>query len=76
MSHEQTNKMVYLEFDGFHHWEKYLMTYSQALALIPVLLPKVPTLILTDYDNSKIQRDNSENNDSRFTLYENNENTI
>lgn len=76
MSQELINKMCYLEFDGYHHWEKYLMSYSQALALVPVLLPKVPTLILTDYDNSKIQRDDFKNSDNQFTLYENNEGSI
>lgn len=76
MSQELINKMCYLEFDGYHHWEKYLMSYSQALALLPVLLPKVPTLILTDYDNSKIQRDDFKNSDNQFTLYENNEGSI
>lgn len=50
-----TNKMVFLEFDGYHHWEKYLMSYQQALTLIPILLPKLPSITLTDYEHSKIQ---------------------
>jgi hypothetical protein len=35
------------EWDGFHHWEKYLVTYDQALSLIPVVLNKVPSITIT-----------------------------
>lgn len=51
----QNNKLCYIEWDGFHHWEKYLVTYDQALSLIPVVLNKVPSITLTDYESSKIQ---------------------
>lgn len=57
MSQENQNnsRMCFIEWDGFHHWEKYLVTYDQALSLIPVVLNKVPSITLTDYELSKIQ---------------------
>ena len=55
MSQSLNNKMCWIEWDGFHHWEKYLVTYDQALSLIPVVLNKVPSITITDYELSKIQ---------------------
>jgi hypothetical protein len=58
---KKPSKLVYIEWDGYHHWEKYLVTYDQALSLIPIMINKVPSITLTDYDTSKIQGENSFN---------------
>jgi hypothetical protein len=58
MSQESKNKrLCFIEWDGYHHWEKYLVTYDQALSLIPIMINKVPSITITDYDLNKIQRE-------------------
>ena len=71
------SRLVYIEWDGFHHWEKYLVTYEQALSLIPILLPKLPSITITDYDYHKIQSTDSKSYDNRATIQdENNESAL
>ena len=56
MNQESKNKkLCFIEWDGFHHWEKYLVSYDQALSLIPIMINKVPSITIRDYDLSKIQ---------------------
>jgi len=59
-SQQQTkvNNLVLIEWDTVNGWEKYLVTYDQALSLIPILAPKVPSITITDYEYHKISRDN------------------
>jgi hypothetical protein len=51
----KVNNLVFIEWDTVKGWEKYLVTYDQALSLIPILAPKVPSITITDYEYSKIQ---------------------
>lgn len=70
MSQENQNnsRMCWIEWDGFHHWEKYLVTYDQALSLIPVVLNKVPSITLTDYELSKIQGEDDQQTANPSTI--------
>ena len=66
----KVNNLVFIEWDTVNGWEKYLVTYDQALSLIPIIAPKVPSITITDYEYSKIQRDNnnySSRSDAFFT---------
>lgn len=77
MSQSLNNKMCWIEWDGFHHWEKYLVTYDQALSLIPVVLNKVPSITITDYELSKIQgEDNFKEYNTSKGQYSNDESSI
>lgn len=57
------NKLCFIEWDGFHHWEKYLVTYDQALSLIPIMINKVPSITIRDYELSKIQGEDHQQRD-------------
>ena len=57
---QKINNLVYIEWDGVNGWEKYIVTYDQALSLIPILAPKVPSITITDYELNKIQRESFE----------------
>jgi hypothetical protein len=65
---QKPNNLVFIEWDTVNCWEKYLVTYDQALSLIPILAAKVPSITITDYEYYKIQRDNFNNSD-RSTSY-------
>ena len=54
------NNLVYIEWDGAKGWEKYLVTYDQALSLIPILAPKLPSITITDYVYNKISWESPE----------------
>jgi len=56
LSPNNLNNMCIIEFDGYNGWEKYLVTYSQAITLIPILAPKLPSITITDYEYSKVSR--------------------
>jgi hypothetical protein len=56
LNKNRLNNMVIIEFDGYNGWEKYLVTYSQAITLIPILAPKLPSITITDYEYSKVSR--------------------
>ena len=58
---QKINNMVFIEWDSVNGWEKYLVTYDQALSLIPIIAPKVPSITITDYEFNKVQRDNFNN---------------
>lgn len=53
---QKISNLVFIEWDGVHGWEKYVVTYDQALSLIPILAPKVPSITITDYEFNKVQR--------------------
>lgn len=57
---QKTNKLVFIEWDTVKGWEKYLVTYDQALSLIPILAPKVPSITITDYEYYKVQSESPE----------------
>jgi len=59
--------MVILEFDGYNGWEKYLLTYSEALALIPILAPKLPSITIKDYEYNKISGEDYKKADINLT---------
>jgi hypothetical protein len=61
--------MCIIEFDGYNGWEKYLVTYSQAITLIPILAPKLPSITITDYEYSKVQRENNQNENRAASSY-------
>jgi hypothetical protein len=65
---QRPNNLVFIEWDTVNGWEKYLVTYDQALSLIPILAAKVPSITITDYEYYKIQRDNF-NNSNGSTAY-------
>lgn len=66
-SRKKLNNMVILEFDGANGWEKYLLTYSEALALIPMIAPKLPSITITDYEYNKISREDYKKADINLT---------
>lgn len=57
---QKINNLVFIEWDGVNGWEKYLVTYDQALSLIPILAPKVPSITITDYVYNKISWESPE----------------
>ena len=57
---QKINNLVYIEWDTVNGWEKYLVTYDQALTLIPIIATKVPSITITDYEYYKIQRQSPE----------------
>jgi hypothetical protein len=69
--------MVIIEFDGYNGWEKYLVTYSQAITLIPILAPKLPCITITDYEYNKVSRKDYKNEDRAASQFsEGNEGTL
>lgn len=63
---QKINNLVYIEWDGVNGWEKYLVTYDQALSLIPILAPKVPSITITDYEFNKVQRKDYKERSTEF----------
>ena len=59
-SHSPNSNLVFIEWDTVNGWEKYLVTYDQALTLIPIIASKVPSITITDYEYYKVQRESPE----------------
>jgi hypothetical protein len=49
------SKMMQLSWEGYHGREVYLLPYATALALVSTILHRVPSITLKDYEQLKIE---------------------